>query len=230
MQHRTERPRIPVEQETTQAWIDQWFGIEDFKKKAKLQACSQQRGYSCRKGARQLDSVDSIVLHQTSGSNSTNANVFLSIPAHYVVLSNGRVLQLYPETDYIQHANTFNSWSVGIEFAGTFANDNSQCWWDSKTKYVKKGFKKGARICAEPTAEQIMAGRNLVLAIALKVPTIRYILAHRQAASSRSNDPGPSIWLGVAEWAKKQLDLVPADTYTEGSGKPIPASWRSAPV
>lgn len=230
MQHRTESSVTPAEHESSASWVDQWFGIEDFTKKAKLAQCSQQRGYSCRKGPRRLDSVDSIVLHQTSGSTSTNANLFLAIPAHYVVLSNGRILQLYPETDYIQHANTFNSWSVGIEFAGTFANDSSRCWWDSKTKYVQKGFRKGSRICAEPTSEQVVAGRNLVSAIALKVPTVKYILAHRQASSSRSNDPGPSIWFDIAEWAKKQLDLIPADDYTEGSGKPIPDSWRSAPV
>lgn len=206
--------------------IDLWYGIEDFTKKAKLKECSRQRGYNCRSGTRQLSQIDSIILHQTGGSRSTDTNRYLKIPIHYVVLFDGTIMKLYPETDYINHANSFNSWSVGIEFAGTFVNDRGKCWWNRKKKYVAKGYSQGKRVCGLPSAAQISAGRNLVKAISMKVPSIRYILAHRQAKSSRNNDPGPYIWLQIGEWAKKNLNFIDADNYTESSGNPIPDAWR----
>lgn len=219
---------MELENENNFASINAYYGIEDWTQQARTSDCTRQRGFNCRSGARPLTQIDSIILHQTAGSTSTDPNRFLSIPIHYVVLSNGRILQLYPETDYINHAGSFNRWSVGIEFAGTFANDRGQCWMGGR--YVNRGNTSRGITCGEPTAAQIAAGRRLVTAISQKVPTVRWVLAHRQSTSSRTNDPGPSIWLQVGEWAKRNLPFGIADNYYEGTGKTIPDSWKQGTI
>ncbi len=232
--------------ETDVAGIDAEYGIEDFTKQANPKKCSSNAGFACRRGTRPLSQVNAIVLHQTAGNLNNDPTAYFSVGAHYVVMPNGRILKLYPETDLIQHANSFNGRSVGIEFAGNFPDiERKQCWWDcapkqngkcvkgvSKPIYKKVGHtvKSGnvvVRGCLYPTQEQMEAGRRLVTAITEKVPSIRHILAHRQSSGLRGNDPGPEIWYNVGEWAVQQLGLGSGGaTFKEEGGSPIPASWR----
>ena len=200
--------------------------IEDFTGQATPGQCASARNAtSCLGGTRALSSVNAVVLHQTAGSQNNDPRHYLWVGAHFVVLPNGRIIQLYPESRIVYHAQSFNSRSVGIEFAGTFADDRGRCWWSSG-QYVNRGHGSGSRVCGEPTSAQIAAGRRLLTALKARIPTIRYVFAHRQASSSRDNDPGPTTWLQIGEWAKQNLGLTDGGSYKEGSGSPIPDTWR----
>ncbi|MEQ1747586.1 MAG: N-acetylmuramoyl-L-alanine amidase [Saprospiraceae bacterium] len=205
-------------------------GIEDFTARATPARCASARNASsCLGGTRPLSNVNAVVLHQTAGGLNNDPNHYLWVGAHFVVLPNGRIIQLYPESRVVYHANSFNSRSVGIEFAGTFASDTGKCWWDSG-KYVNRGYGGSSRMCGEPTAAQIASGRRLLTALKTRIPSLKYVFAHRQASSSRDNDPGPTVWLQVGEWAKQRLGLSDGGNYKEGSGNPIPDSWRRGTI
>ncbi|MEM9921906.1 MAG: N-acetylmuramoyl-L-alanine amidase [Bacteroidota bacterium] len=203
--------------------INRKYGIEDFTDRADWKRCSEWKGYNCKRGSRPMSQLRSIVLHQTAGSTSTNANRYLAIPIHYVVLSNGRILQLYPDTEYLNHAGALNRYSIGIEFAGSFVNASDECWMNRR--YVPRGTRSGSRVCGDPTLAQIRAGRRLIRAIKEKVPGIRNIYAHRQSSRSRADDPGPTIWREVGEWAKRQLGFRNGNKFVIGTGRPIPDAW-----
>lgn len=208
--------------------INQYYNIEDFTARADLATCAKNRkGKSCTGGVRSMSGVDAIVLHQTAGSQSVDPRHYLWVGAHYVVMPDGRILQLHTENKRIYHANSFNSRSIGIEFAGTFPNEAGICNWATGVR-KQRGFRSGLRACEAPTAAQYEAGRNLVTALTEKFPQIKYILAHRQASGTRDNDPGPDIWQNIGEWALVNLGLSngPTSAYKAGNGKPIPPSWR----
>ncbi len=223
---------VEMEQETVDyTSFNQFYGIEDFSSQATPGRCaSARKASSCLGGTRPLTAVNAVVLHQTAGSQNTDPRHYLWVGAHFVILPDGLIIQLYPETRNVYHANSFNSRSVGIEFAGMFANEQGQCWWWPTKQYVNRGYKSRGITCGEPTAEQIEAGRRLLTALTDKIPSIRYVFAHRQASSSRENDPGPTVWLQVGEWAKQNLGLSDGGNYKEGTGKPIPETWKRGTI
>ncbi len=226
-QHRATQGEVTYVAERYRSF-NTYYGIEDFTSRADLGTCAKNRqGKSCTGGKRSLAVVDAIVLHQTGGSQSIIPDNYLWVGAHYVVMPNGRIIQLHTEDKNIYHANSLNTRSVGIEFAGTFPNEAGICHWSTGVN-KPRGFRSGQRACASPTAAQYAAGRLLVTALTEKLPGIRYIFAHRQASGTRDNDPGPELWQNVGEWALVNLGLSngPTSNYKAGTGKPIPPSWR----
>ena len=164
---------------------------------------------------RDLKKIDAVVLHQMAFSRGSNLNKYLRVTSHYIIMPDGKVGQLHPDTTYLNASNSLNRRSVAIEFAGNFPNTRGRCWNASKFG------------CHTLTKPQIDAGRCLLAELKRKLPSMKFVFAHRQSRSMKSNDPGPDIWRNVAEWGIAKLGYDPASrTHKEpSSGQPIPAAW-----
>ena len=166
-----------------------------------------------KRHARSRGVIEAVVLHQTGFSRGLDPSRYLKVTAHFVVLEDGHVLQLHPLAAKLWASDSFNNRSVAVEFVGNFKSAAGK-WW----KPEKYGMH-------EPTPAQIDAGRKLLMM--LRRNGIKYVYAHRQSAGDRGNDPGPEIWQGVGEWGVRRLGLSDGGPgYIEGSGAPIPSTWR----
>lgn len=160
--------------------------------------------------------IDSIVLHQTAFSRGTVPVSYLDVHAHFVLLPDGRAVQLHPIESYLVSSSAFNNASIAIEVVGNFADDKGN-WW--------QGAKFGKHTL---TPDQISGGRDLIRYL-VDEWAIGFIFAHRQgeAPNLRGNCPGPDIWYNLGQWAVDNLGLSDGGAgYTEGKGGAIPDSWR----
>lgn len=163
---------------------------------------------------RKLEKVDSIVLHQMAFTRGNNLSKYHEVGAHYIVMNDGKIGQLYDNLDYINASNGFNNRSVAIEFAGNFP-DTKFKWWDGSSNRTLL------------TPAQILGGRCLMSVLQSQLPALKYVYAHRQSSSSRGNDPGPDIWKQVGEWAIGKFgltDKLPQPFINKGAS--IPDAWR----
>ncbi len=184
--------------------------IEDLQSKAKPQPGSMS------KNPRSIALVDSVVLHQMAFSRGSDLNKYLKVRVHYIIMPDGKIGQLYPDTALLWASNGFNKRSVAIEFAGNFPNTKGKCYLPNKFG------------CHQLTDAQVQAGRCLLAALKNKLPNMRYVFAHRQSNINRANDPGPDIWYQVGEWAIKNLGYHPDSRKIKtGSGQPIPEEWMN---
>jgi N-acetyl-anhydromuramyl-L-alanine amidase AmpD len=165
---------------------------------------------------------------------------------HFVILPDGRILQLHPIQALTGASHGFNNGSVAVEFAGNFPNSEGKWWLDQEDldairKKLRKEKRPEAQIQARiqayikanqnhVTPQQIEAGRYLVRYLIRTMAHSRgltHILAHRQSHFSRENDPGPDIWYHVGQWAIDNLGLNDGGPgFKTGTGKPIPDLWR----
>jgi hypothetical protein len=188
-----------------------------------------------RHGTRNLRTVYALILHQTDGSQRTDPRAFNNVTAHYVVMANGKILQLHPNSAYLSASDGFNSYSIAVEFTGTFPNTRNNCG------KIQKGKNKGKkRRCHKVTQAQVDAGRYLVRHLVKKLG-LTHVFAHRQASGFKGNDPGPDIWYNVGQWAVENLGLndggpgfaIPNKRISKKTGKkvpdgrPIPDEWRT---
>jgi len=173
---------------------------------------------------RNLADVKGIVLHQMAFNRDDDFTNYLKTGAHYIILRDGKIGQLYDHNINLNASNGFNSSTLAVEFAGNFPNAQGKWWHPSGTSLAKKKKREH-----KPTKEQIRAGRFLLRKLINdnSMPNFKHVFAHRQSSRTRSNDPGPDIWCSVAEWAIKYLGYTDANGVTKGSGKSIPADWRS---
>jgi hypothetical protein len=164
--------------------------------------------------------VDSIVLHHMAYNIGNDVKSYLKVGAHYAVLADGQVAQLYDDLDFLNAANGFNARSISIELAGNFPS-LSYHWWKHRDQTIPD------RCYLTPA--QINAGRCLLATLKFRLPGIRYLYAHRQSSASRESDPGPDVWLNVGEWGIASLGLTDRLPRTRvGDGRPIPDDWRRA--
>ncbi|HTQ29022.1 MAG TPA: N-acetylmuramoyl-L-alanine amidase, partial [Puia sp.] len=140
---------------------------------------------------------------------------YLTTGAHFCIMFDGRIAQLYPLAKMIWHAQCTSPRSVSVEFEGNFPNIHGQWWID------KDGPNRD-----HPTDAQYEAGRFLASYLQLVLGTT-HILAHRQSADSRENDPGPDIWYNVGQWAVEHLGMTDGGDFKCGTGHPIPPEWRT---
>ncbi len=162
--------------------------------------------------------VDSIVLHHMAYNIGNDLKDYRKVGAHYAVMADGQVGQLYDDLDFLNASNGFNPRSVAIEFAGNFPTLSYHWWKDKKRTIPDRCYL---------TPAQIRAGRCLLATLKARLPGIRYVYAHRQSSGSRENDPGPDVWFNIGQWAIDNLNLTDRLPRTHiGSGQPIPDSWR----
>jgi hypothetical protein len=173
---------------------------------------------SDERSPRKSPAVDSIVLHHMAFNRGNDVTRYLSVGAHYAVLADGQIAQLYDDLDFLNASNGFNPRSVAIEFAGNFPTVGYH-WWKSSGHSIPE------RCYLTPA--QGRAGRCLLATLKARLPGIRYVYAHRQSSASREGDPGPDLWHNVAEWAITNLgltDRLPSPKIDNGSA--IPDAWR----
>ena len=194
-----------------------------------------------RRGTRQLSMIDSVVLHQTAMSRGSTPD--LNTNAHFVVLPDGKLLQLHPVDVLLWASNAFNDVGIAIEFVGNFPTFKG-VYWAEKGKIALK---------STLSQHQISGGRDLVTHLK-KTYDVDFVFAHRQGFgradrtgfkseleqgsipgkhsiyyNDRENCPGPDIWFNVAEWAIANLGLSDGGKdYSLADGDPIPAQWRVA--
>jgi hypothetical protein len=172
---------------------------------------------SKRKKQRDPKSVYALVLHQMACcfKRKDPLKSYLRTNSHFVILPDGKILQLHPISAYLWASHGFNKGSIAVEFAGNFPSTRGK-WW--------KGDKFGQN---QVTPEQIEAGRYLVRHL-IRTMGLTHILAHRQSSAMRENDPGPDIWYHVGQWAIDNHGLKDGGPgFKVGDGNPIPDLWRT---
>jgi peptidoglycan hydrolase-like protein with peptidoglycan-binding domain len=166
---------------------------------------------------RDTSKVWALVLHQMACCFQVKDPLkrFLSLKAHFAILPDGRILQLHPISALLYASHGFNSGSVAVEFAGNFPSVKGT-WW--------QGDKFGRN---HVTPAQLESGRYLVRYL-IRTMGLTTVLAHRQSAASRANDPGPDIWYHVGQWAIDNLGLKDGGSgFKIGTGQAIPDLWRN---
>ena len=172
---------------------------------------------------RNLSAVKGIVLHQMAFNRDNDFNSYLKTGAHYIILRDGKIGQLYAHDINLNASNGFNNHTLAVEFAGNFPNDRGKWWHEGKHTPAQRKVRE-----LHPTREQIQAGKFLLRTLINdpSLPNFKHVYAHRQSSASRSNDPGPDIWCQVAEWAIKNLGYQDASQVVVGSGQKIPSTWK----
>src|SRR5687767_6871541 len=116
----------------------------------KIEDRTQVANKSNRKGVRDKKKIYALVLHQTAFSRGSDPTRYDNIPVHFVIVPDGRVVQLHPITAHLWASNGFNARSVAVEFVGNFPNTRGKCW------------KPETYGCHKLTKAQVAAGRALV--------------------------------------------------------------------
>lgn len=178
---------------------------------------------------REPKKITGITIHQTGISYSVNdkqlsdsggdkdlakARRFLNIPAHACVSHDGFWVVHSPLEAYLNHANTLNSSTLGIEIEGRYAGIEK-----NKTKEDRFLDSKTIEAAKEALKYLVVEGRK-------KGMPIEYIYAHRQSSNTRRADPGEAIWKEIViKYAVDVLGLKTDCGYRTGSGTFIPLDW-----
>ena len=165
------------------------------------------------------------VLHQMAfkrksrqTGNYSDPGSYLKTGAHFCIMFDGRIIQLHQFSRMIWHAQCISPRSVAVEFEGNFPDIKGRWWVDKSSKVQNKDV---------PTRSQYDSGRFLASYLKIVLGTT-HILAHRQSAASRANDPGPDIWFNVGQWAMDNLKLTDGGAaFKCGSGNPVLPQWRT---
>jgi len=146
---------------------------------------------------RNVESIDSIVLHNMGFHRSGEEDRYDRVIAHWAVLLNGLVLKLRGENLDINASHSLNAHSIAIEFEGKFPGINRNLF--TQRDCNRHGYD-------YPTKQQIHSGRQLIRHLIGQFTNISYIYGHVQVAHKHC--PGPHIWYNVGKWAKECLGLV----------------------
>jgi hypothetical protein len=165
---------------------------------------------------RNLDTIDSLVLHQTAVlRKNPNDNIasYFKISVHFIIVPDGTIYRLYDDEVRCNGSSGFNSRSVSVEFEGKFKHDR----------------KNGEIGKEKPTQAQLKSGRKLIVYLKNRLPNFKYVLAHSQSA--HKNCPGPEIWHNVGEWAIiNGLCLASGRMIKVDNGSTIPDWWIKGEV
>lgn len=170
---------------------------------------------------RTLAETTAVVLHQTGffGWKPTNPN-WAKVNAHFVVRRDGSVVINYdPEVRMTHGSNAANKFCVTIEHEGNYANSNGNFY---KPEKFGRSYLKDA-------PNQVKSSRLLIEILHELCPKMTAVFAHCQWTGNRQNCCGPELWSEVGEWAKAHLAMTdggPGWYWEEGTGQPIPNSWR----
>lgn len=165
---------------------------------------------------RNIHDLDKVVLHQMAFSRGSDLNRYLGVTAHYIVMPDGKIGQLHPDSTYLNASDGFNSKSVAIEFAGNFPSTRGKCWRPETFG------------CHTLSNAQIQSGKCLLATLKRNLPNLKYVVGHLQSSASRSNDPGPDIWRQIGEWAISNLGYSPESRNIKtGGGKVVPNAWKN---
>lgn len=183
------------------------------------------RRWSAKGARRPWTKVTGVCLHQTACVLGERPERWATVGAHYGVMRSGRVVGIYDDDLWIAHGNGWNAGTVGIEIDGLLAGvdgDLATVWDDPSTPKRE--------LPTTLTDEQVRSTCELIRRIHGRVTanggTLRALVAHRQASSSRRNDPGSAVWKRIAMPMSLELSLSDGGRgFTLGDGFPIPEVW-----
>lgn len=176
------------------------------------EAAQTHHGYPTRR--RLLSRVTGICLHQTGCHMGERPARYDGMGAHVGVTRQGRVIWLHDFNRRVIAANGWNDGTVSVEIDGLYAGVEGGPVWDNPATAVREQ-------AMTLTPEAVLAAQQVVRWIVASVPSVRVIVAHRQASASRRSDPGEAIWKSVALTS----GLETANETTLGDGRPIPMEW-----
>jgi N-acetylmuramoyl-L-alanine amidase len=171
--------------------------------------------------------VTGIVLHQTASSLGESPARWHSVPIHFGITRQGKIIQLYDLTEVCNHASNppHNQRTVGIEIDGWFCGIEGrfETLWQPRPPAPQR------QPMDLPTA-QADAAKKAVQWIAGMVSAnggrITHIHPHRQSSDERRSDPGSLIWQTVGLWAQSAFNLTDGGAdFTVGNGLKIPKEW-----
>ncbi len=152
---------------------------------------------------RQLNEINTIVLHQGSGSRrlgtgsahcapASDDELIDRVAAHFVVLLDGRIFYTHDVRYRINNVGSFGAGTgIDIEFLGEFyARDRDR----SERDVV--------------SLQMVQSGRRLVAALRRRIPNIFFIHPHGQIQTNGQGKfdscPGPDIWVPIGFWAVRE--------------------------
>lgn len=175
--------------------------------------------YKCE---RKLETIDSIVVHQTGCKMPHTAKGWDRLNAHIGITRDGDVILVNGFEDWIWHAQGLSRTSVGIEISGNFLGliGKPNTLWKggggphTLTHGQVVGLSKVYDFIADETER-----------LDIK---IQHVFAHRQSKDTRIADPGEEIWRKIGQiWQGLLVADDGGDSYSVGSGRPIPKEWDS---
>ena len=139
----------------------------------------------------------------------------LGVACHAMAFMDGTLVLTNDVERYIYHGNGLNSLPLGrsrgsLPRADKRARQNQ--WGGDPTPPT------GATVAA---AQRVFASW---WSVRLAAPS--HIYAHRQSSETRRSDPGEGLWRHVVlDYAVPVLGLKAVQSFTVGSGEPIPVEW-----
>jgi N-acetylmuramoyl-L-alanine amidase len=162
-----------------------------------------------------IDGPDTIIIHYTAGTSGESSANWLADPtskvsAHVVIDRSGRIYQVIPFHKVAWHAGQsayggrtgFNDFSIGIELdnAGYLQRDGDAYVSSYGKRYApaeviqaRHRNENFTRFWHTYSDEQLLACRNLCLALIDAYPEIDQILGHDEISPGRKQDPGPAF-------------------------------------
>ena len=98
-----------------------------------------------KRHARSRGVIEAVVLHQTGFSRGLDPTRYLKVTAHFVVLEDGRVLQLHPLAAKLWASDSFNNRSVAVEFVGNFKSAAGKWWTREKSACTSRRRRRSTR-------------------------------------------------------------------------------------
>ncbi len=170
---------------------------------------------------RPIAGVTGICLHQTACNLGERVERYDTVGAHLCVTRQGKIIWLHDFDRLVCHGNGWNNGTVGIEIDGLYAGvegDPATVWDDPSTPTKEQGQQLTAATCE--------AVKDVIRWIKGELPQVNALVAHRQASSSRRNDPGSAIWHQIALPMHDELGLSDGGIgFVLGGGLPIPEAW-----
>jgi hypothetical protein len=174
-----------------------------------------------------------VCLHQTACWMGERPARYDHTQAHFVVTRAGAVIWLFDLDRETIHGNGWNTQCVGIEVDGlypgleddpaTAINEALRTTWDDPTTPVREQPMQVTEVAMARCRDLV---RWIDYEIARNDGSLHVLVAHRQASSSRENDPGEAIWKAVALPLHAELGLTDGGIgFKIGDGYPIPQAW-----
>ena len=187
--------------------------------------------------------VHTIVVHQTAAEFGVSKRAIakadgdielararraLDVACHVMAFRAGYFVAAHDLTVYVNHANRFNSHSLGLEIEGRYPGlmddpstvareDLKTTWGGNPTVLTDQTVDAACRAIEWLVNESRDQGMP-----------IEFIASHRQSSDTRRSDPGEEIWRRVVlDFAVAEMGLTAMRDSPWREGRPIPTEWDS---
>ncbi|MEM8884921.1 MAG: N-acetylmuramoyl-L-alanine amidase [Planctomycetota bacterium] len=190
---------------------------------------------------RDIKDVDTICIHQTAVEFGVSRRAIkeadgdvelararraLDVACHTMAFRQGYFVAAHEMEVYVNHANGFNPFSLGLEIDGRYAglmdDPDTAAREDLRTTWGGEPTE-----LTEVTVQSSQAAIFwMVERVRQRGGRIRRVVSHRQSSANRRSDPGEEIWNRVVEgFADQELGLEIDRLRVDGDGRPVPVAW-----